>query len=376
MSNQFINGINIYQAFSYMLIAIVFSAVIAFPIINFLYRFRILRHLDVDSTAVIENRRLKIGTPIMGGLIFIIPVFLINAMLNFGPYTDVPLLIFVAAALLGGLDDILNIFGRARRIRPVGRILTLIRVHKSKLIRIKLILTLPLRVYARIVHIFESNPGKGLFAHEKLFVQLLLALLLGFWVYSAGVVAVPGFLWIPVLGGINLGILIIPFTVIALLGMTNAVNFADGLDGLSAGMLFFSFLGFFFVAMLEGNVEITLLIATVLGALLTYLYFNVSPARVQMGDIGSFSMGTLLTLVAFALDRPLLLPIIGFPFFIELLSTVVQSLFRRLFGRRLLLMAPLHHHLELLGWSEEKVVSRFWLFAIVCSLIGVWIYFL
>jgi phospho-N-acetylmuramoyl-pentapeptide-transferase len=95
-----------------------------------------------------------------------------------------------------------------------------------------------------------------------------------------------------------------------------------------------------------------------------------------MGDVGSFSMGALLTVVGFALGKPMLLPLLGLPFVIELLSTVVQSISRRLLGRRLLLMAPLHHHFELLGWSEEKVVMRFWLAAIVSTMVGIWLYFL
>src|SRR3990167_8332284 len=123
MVNYFLNGVNIFEAFSFMLIATVFSAIIAFPIINFLYRFKILRHFEVDSTAVIESRRAKIGTPIMGGLIFVLPILILNLAFNYTIFTNVPLLIFLCAATLGGLDDILNIYGHARRIRPLSRIL-------------------------------------------------------------------------------------------------------------------------------------------------------------------------------------------------------------------------------------------------------------
>jgi len=376
MVNYFLNGVNIFEAFSFMLIATVFSAIIAFPIINFLYRFKILRHFEVDSTAVIESRRAKIGTPIMGGLIFVLPILILNLAFNYTIFTNVPLLIFLCAATLGGLDDILNIYGHARRIRPLSRILKLIRVHRSVFIRFKLILTLPLRAYARMVHVFESNPGKGLFAHEKLLVQILLGFLLGYWVYESGVFAVPGLIWLPLFGDLDIGILIIPFAIIALIGMTNAVNFADGLDGLSAGMLFFVFIGFFFVAILDGNASITMLSASAMGSIITYLYFNVAPARVQMGDIGSFGMGALLTVIGFAIGKPILLPIIGFPFVVEILSTVAQSLYRRIFGKRLFKMAPLHHHFEMQGWSEEKVVMRFWLASIVFTVVGIWAYFL
>jgi phospho-N-acetylmuramoyl-pentapeptide-transferase len=129
------------------------------------------------------------------------------------------------------------------------------------------------------------------------------------------------------------------------------------------------------VCYIAGNIELTLLNATIIGALITYLYFNIAPARVQFGDTGSFSMGAMLTVVGFLSGKVFLLAIIGLPFLVELFSTIIQSLSRRLIGRRVFMMAPLHHHFEMLGWKEEKVVMRFWLFCMIATVIGVWLSF-
>ncbi|MFQ5492646.1 MAG: hypothetical protein ACE5DX_00600 [Candidatus Dojkabacteria bacterium] len=371
-----INGIDTFQVITYIIFSTLLTGVIAFPLIALLYKFDIVRHFDVDFSALIESRKEKAGTPIMGGLMIILPIAFMNLIANFDTFTDIPIVIFVLSALLGGIDDVLNIYGKARKLRPLSRVRKLIAVHKSQFMRFKLVLTYPWAFYSRLVHVFESHPGKGLFAHERLLVQTALGLLLGYWFFTSGVVLDPGFVWLPFIGGINISFLVIPFATFTLVAMTNAVNITDGMDGLSAGILLPAFGGFLVIATLEGNTSMALLTGTVIGSLVMYLYFNVAPARVQMGDVGAFALGSLLTTAAFALDKPILLLAFGLPFVIEIASVVIQSIYRRFFGRRFFRMAPLHHHFELLGWSEEKVVMRFWLFAIASMLLGVWIYFL
>jgi len=185
-----------------------------------------------------------------------------------------------------------------------------------------------------------------------------------------------GALHIPLFGTyINLGILIIPFAWISVLLMTNAVNLADGMDGLAASELLASFVGFLVVAIFKQDLRMVFLIATIIGSLISYLYFNAPPARFQMGDVGSLAMGTLLASTAFILREPLLLLIISLPFVITLLSAVVQGIGRRIFGKRIFAMAPIHYHFQIKnGWSEEKVVMRFALFSLICAIVGVWIY--
>lgn len=358
-----------------IILSTLLAFLIAFPIISFLYRYKIVRIVDVDFSILIESRKNKVGTPIMGGLIVIITVLIINLTLNFNAITATLLLIFIGLAIVGGADDILNLFGTKRRTRSIDRTIKLMRVHKSTVQKFKLFITLPWAFFNRVMSLFESNPGKGLFAHERLLLQFIASIGFTYWYFNSGVIEDPTFFSLPFIGGISIGILMVPFIIITFLGMINAVNFSDGLDGLSAGMLLNAFIGFLIIAFLEVNLPILLLCGTVVGALITYLYFNIPPARIQMGDIGTYSLGGLLAMIGIVLGEPLLIFIICFPFVVEVSSTVLQSSIRKLFGRRFLKMAPIHHHFEMLGWSEEKVVMRFWLFSSFCTLIGVWVYF-
>lgn len=361
-------------------LASVFSFLISFPIIKILYKFEITRRMTVDFTTLIEKRNLKIGVPIMGGLIFIVTILLFN--LFFNPYNDNPgllliLFIFSLSALLGGFDDVLNIYGRERaKPKSLTRVLTLIKVHKSTSQKIWMILTLPWSAYKAFFYILGSNPGKGIQAHEKILVQSVAGILLGVGLYGFASRAVPGLLWIPIANvGIDIGVLIIPFAWITVLLMSNAVNLADGMDALAANQLLMSFVGFLFIAVLKHDQKIVFLIASVIGSLMAYLYFNIPPARFQMGDVGSLAMGALLAGVAFILGEPLMLLIICFPFVMVLLSTIIQGLGRRILGRRIFAMAPIHYHFQIkYGWSEEKVVMRFTLLSMFCVVLGLLVY--
>ena len=371
--------------FNYSITVIVssmlFALAISFPVIELLYRLNITRRMNVDFTTIIEKRNLKVGVPIMGGLIVVITVVILNFLFN--PYrTDVflqiILYIFVLSALLGGFDDILNIYGNERgKMRTLSRIFKLIRVHKSLIKRVWLITTIPWNIYRRFFFMLGSNPGKGIQAHEKILVQSIAGISLGFGVYNflydkSGLINIPLFNY-----SIDIGVLIIPFALITVLLMTNAVNLADGMDSLASNELLFSFLAYFFIALYKQELYIIFLIATVIGAIIVYTYFNIPPARFQMGDVGSLSLGTLLASVAFALGEPLLLLVISFPFVLTLLSAVIQGIGRRILGRRIFRMAPIHYHFQMYyGWSEEKVVMRFTLLSMVCSLLGLWLFFM
>jgi phospho-N-acetylmuramoyl-pentapeptide-transferase len=366
--------------FTVIISAMLFSFAIAFPIISLLYKFRITRRLDYDFTTSIEKVNLKVGVPIMGGLIVILSVVILNLLFNpdrSNQGTLLLLFIFVISALLGGFDDILNIYGKERsKLRTFKRTLTLIKVHKSLKKRIWLTLTLPWEGYKRFFFMLGSNPGKGIQAYEKIIVQSIAGLSLGIGLYFFSSRSEPGLINIPFFAeSINIGIWLIPFAWIAVVLMTNAVNLADGMDGLAASQLIAAFGGFLIISLLKQDYRVSFLIATVIGSLISYLYFNVPPARFQMGDVGSLSLGALLASVAFVLDESLMLLIIGLPFALTLVSTVVQGLGRRLLGRRIFKMAPIHYHFQIKNeWSEEKVVMRFALFAFLMSITGVWIF--
>jgi len=369
--------IDLHTLITIILLSSAVAFLVAFPVIALLYKFNITRRMTVDFSTLIEKRNLKIGVPIMGGLIVVIAVSILNILLN--PNRGIYLVIglFLISAGLGGLDDILNIYGRNRpKPKSISLILKLIRVHKSKWKRFWLVVTFPWSAYKSFFYLLGSNPGKGIQAHEKILVQSIVGLALGFALYYFTPLTSPEILNIPFLTEhLNIGLLLIPFAWITTVLMTNAVNFADGMDGLAANQLLASFVGFLIIAIVKENNRSVILIATVVGSLLSYIYFNIAPARFQMGDVGALALGTLLASVAFLLNEPLMLLIISFPFVLSLSSTVIQGIGRRILGRRIFVMAPIHYHFQMkYGWSEEKVVMRFTLFAQICMLVGIWIF--
>lgn len=174
----------------------------------------------------------------------------------------------------------------------------------------------------------------------------------------------------PFVGSIELGWLIIPLFMLAVVSTSNAVNISDGLDGLAGGLLMISFGTFGVIAVMQGNIGIAGFCFTVVGALLSYLWFNIYPARFFMGDVGSFAYGTALGVVAMLTNTIFLLPIIGAIFVVEAGSSLVQLISKRFFGRKVFISAPIHHHLEAVGWPETKVTMRFWVIACVAAFLG------
>jgi phospho-N-acetylmuramoyl-pentapeptide-transferase len=155
----------------------------------------------------------------------------------------------------------------------------------------------------------------------------------------------------------------------------NAVNISDGLDGLAGGLAVIAFGSYGFIALMEGEGGVAAFCFTIVGALLSYTWFNVYPARFFMGDSGSFALGTALAVVAMLTDTVLLLPIIGFVFVVEAGSSLLQIASKRLRGgKKIFKIAPIHHHFEASGWPETKVTMRFWLVGIMCAIVGLIVY--
>jgi phospho-N-acetylmuramoyl-pentapeptide-transferase len=165
----------------------------------------------------------------------------------------------------------------------------------------------------------------------------------------------------------------IPIIIFTVILFANAVNISDGLDGLSGGVLISAFVGLAILSYFQGSLPFSILNATVIGSLIAYTYFNVKPARFQMGDAGSLSMGSLFAVMMIAQNRLLLIPFFGFIFLVEIFSVVIQTFWRYGLGRRFFKMAPLHHHLELKNWPEEKIVARFWIINIFMVILGLWL---
>ena len=351
-----------------------FVAFLWTPILTkILYKYNITRRSEYDATLAMGARKSKTGVPVMGGLLVIITVAIITMLFNWErKFTWVPIGVMLLSALLGAVDDILNIYGHTRRNRKIKQILKLIRVHADWKQRLWLIITFPWSVFKRASMWIGSHPGKGIHVHEKLLLQFIAGAITAWWIYFK-----LGEQWqqinIPFDGFIHIGWWIIPLIIFFVMFTANAVNVADGMDGLAGGSLMITFAVLTILSWIEGYTEIMILNATTVGALLTYTYFNIKPARFQMGDVGSLGLGALLAINAIAINKMILLPFLAFIFYAELISVVIQIFGRHILGRRIFKMAPIHHHFELRGWTEEKTVMRFWIVHAAVVLLGLWI---
>jgi phospho-N-acetylmuramoyl-pentapeptide-transferase len=360
-------------AISFGLISCITAFVLSPFLTKLLYKYNLTRRPEYDATLAMGSRKNKAGVPVMGGLLVIFTVALLTYLLNWDRrFTWVPIGVMILSALLGGIDDILNIYGHKRRTPKISHVLTLIKVHKHIAQRLWLFLTLPWTIFKRTSLWLGSHPGKGIQVHEKLLLQFIAGAITAWWIYFK-----LGEHWlevhVPFDGLVNIGWMIIPLIIFFVMFTANAVNVADGMDGLAGGALIATFLGLGILSWIEGYKEITLLNATTAGALITYTYFNIKPARFQMGDVGSLGLGSLIAINAIVINKMLLLPFLGFIFYIELISVIIQLFGRYFLGIRIFKMAPIHHHFELRGWSEEKTVMRFWIMHGAMVLLGVWI---
>ncbi len=359
------------EIFKFLLLSSLVSFIWSPILIKILYKFKITRRGEFDDSLKLKNRQSKIGVPVMGGLLIIITVAVLTFLFNWErKFTYVPIGVMLLSAFLGGLDDVLNIYGHKRRIRKIKHVWRLIKVHKDWKMRVWYALTFPWSIFKRLTLWIGSNPGKGIYVHEKLIFQFTAGLITAWWIYFK-----LGEHWreisIPFDGFINIGWLIIPLIIFFVMFTANAVNVADGMDGLAGGSLIITFSALMFLSWLNGYQEIALLNAVTIGSLFTYTYFNIKPARFQMGDVGSLGLGSLLAINTIVINKMLLLPFLAFIFYIELLSVILQIGSRYILGRRLFKMSPLHHHFEIKGWSEEKTVMRFWVIHAIMVCLGI-----
>jgi phospho-N-acetylmuramoyl-pentapeptide-transferase len=355
------------------LIACIISLVWAPALIRVLRAAGITRKKEGDATMAIESRAGKADTPIMGGLLVIVTVAVLTFAFDWDRrFTWVPVGVMVFSALLGALDDLLNVFGSERRQRSLAQTMTLICVHKNLVTRFWLVITLPWTWFKRATTIFGSKQRKGLLVHEKLLLQFAAGAVAAWWIYLK-----LGDAWqdiyIPFLGFGSIGIWIIPVIILVVMFTANAVNISDGMDGLAGGMLIPTFGALAFLSFIQGLEPLAILNSITAGSLVAYTFFNIKPARFQMGDVGSLGLGGLLAINALAVNGIILLPFIAFMFYAEALSVIVQAVSRHLFGRRVFRMAPLHHHLELRGWSEEKTIMRLWIVHLAAVVMGLWL---
>ena len=354
-------------------LAILVSLAITPIITKILYKLHIARRASDDPTLAMESRADKVNTPIMGGVIVVITIALLTFFFDWERrFTFVPIGVMLLGAFLGAIDDLLGVFAGKRRNRSFKQTITLAKVHQNKLMRIWIWATVPYAALRGFFNIFGSKPGKGVHAHEKLLLQLAAGTISAWWIYWK-----LGETWqdiyVPFHGFINSGFLIVPLIIGIVVFTANAVNITDGMDGLAGGMLIPTFGALSLLSWKSGMDELAILNAITAGALVTYTYFNVKPARFQMGDVGSLALGSLLAINTLAINAMAVLPLIAFTFYAEAFSVIVQVGGRVLLGKRIFRMAPIHHHFEMKGWSEEKTIMRFWLIHIAFVIAGIWV---
>ncbi len=302
------------------------------PLLRVLRYFKIGKVIRMDGP---NSHFTKMGTPTMGGVMVILPVAMLTILLNaatlvglnvLGRSVILPLAVLGGYALLGAIDDWEGIRGPRR--------------------------------------------GLGMRARTKFIIQVIFAISVA-WALKY-VLGVPELFWFAYPGIILLGNWYIPIAVIIIVGMSNAVNLTDGLDGLAGLITATAFAAYGGIALLQDQIFLARFCFTIVGALFGFLWFNVHPADLFMGDTGSLSLGATLGVVALMTGRWLLLPLIAIIPVSEALSVMLQvSYFKLTKGKRILKMAPLHHHFELLGWSETQVVQRFWLVGLLFAMLGI-----
>lgn len=299
---------------------------------------RILRHFKIGKQIRVEEpgkHFVKMGTPTMGGVMIIIPVAMVTILLNavalagmrlLGRSVLVPLVAMIAYAILGSIDDWEGIRGKRK--------------------------------------------GEGMRIRTKFAAQVLLAVGLAWvlkYMLEAPDIILPG---VPFT--LDLGFWYVPIAAFIIVSVSNAVNFTDGLDGLAGLISATAFAAYGGIALMQGQIFIARFCFTMIGALFGFLWFNVHPAELFMGDTGSLSLGATLAVVALMTGQWALLPLIAIIPVSEALSVVIQIAFFKLtHGRRFFKMAPVHLHFELLGWSETQIVQRFWLISLLGAMLGI-----
>ena len=316
---------------------------------HYFYKYKLWRKTSRNEVAPDENFRKingkeELSTPRTGGMIVwmsvIFTIFIliilsffidkeISDRLNFlsRSETILPFFALIFASMFGLLDDFIQIYG------------------------------------------FKNLTGDPIILrYIKIGTILLIAFIFAWWFYfKLGMTSV----YIPFTGPLFLGILFIPFFIMVMLAVFSS-SVIDGLDGLSGGVLASIFVAYTVIAFFNGQVDLAAFCAVVVSGILAFLWFNIPPARFYMGESGIIGLTVTISIIAFLTNTVLLLPVIAFPLFITSVSVIVQIISNKLLkGKKIFLVAPLHHHFEALGWPKYKVTMRYWIISIITSIIGV-----
>jgi phospho-N-acetylmuramoyl-pentapeptide-transferase len=417
------------EILGYSLFAFVVVLVLTPWFVDFLKKNKVGKQLRVetidgkDPAIFRQFHQAKFGTPTMGGILMwggIIVTVVFSRILSYAGVVEdsllqrgqvyLPLFALASLGLLGALDDYLNIISAddARLKKALPRIKWLIIVGGLALLAavgyivfttgnalsyigqltastgpvgtvaiagvgllIVLFLALGGNFGGAILRGMVGNQKKqkGLGFRQKIFTLLLLSLVAGLWFhFKLGYETIH----VPTIGDVFVGWWYVPIFMFIFIGTVNAVNFTDGLDGLAGGLLAIAFGSFAVIAYVAELYVLAGFCAVCVGAIAGFLWNNVPPAMFFMGDTGALALGGVLAVIAMMIEQPLILPLVGFIFVIEMLSVIIQLTSKRLRGgKKVFLSAPIHHHFEALGWGESKVTMRMWIVGGIMALLGV-----
>lgn len=335
------------KIFGFAILSLFITSILIIPFIDFLYKIKFLRrkqktlNLFNEPASTFDKLSMgKIGTPVGGGLLIIFVVTTLS-LWAFGLFRVevrlweifVLLFTFIGFGALGLYDDFKKMFN------PKGR----------------------------------KNIFFGLRFRIKFIIQCIIALITGFVIYQYGGY---DFLHVYGLGEIQLGYFYILFAAFVIVSFVNAFNITDGLDGLSSGVYLICLSAFLVISSALLDTFLAIYIAILMGSVVAFLYFNVFPARIWLGDVGSMSLGASLAVIGLLTGKPTALALIGGVFVLEVASSLIQILSRKFLGRKLLPIAPLHLYFLKKGWEEPKIVMRAWLLAFFFALIGLYLAFI
>lgn len=334
-----------------LILSLLINSIALVPFINLLYKLKLQRKRQKTKdafdkpTPIFDNfHKSKVGTPVGAGFLIVaitVILFLISFPIlfffwvpiksiyaNLGSEIKILLFTFISFALIGLYDDIKKIF------------------------------------------FGENDKFFGLRLRHKLILEIILSVLISFWLFSDLKISI---IHIPFWGVLDLKLFYIPFASFVIVAFANAYNITDGLDGLAAGVLLTALLAFWVLSNAILDTPLSIFIAIWLGGLIAFLYFNIYPARIFLGDVGALSFGATLAIIGLLLGKVFSLIVIGGIFVIEVISSLAQLVSKKYRGRKLFSVAPMHLWLQERGWHESTIVFRLWLISLVFAIFGLWL---
>lgn len=333
-----------------LILSFTITSVLLIPFINLLYRLRFLRRNQKTKDAFDKPTPIfdrlhshKAGTPVGGGFLVVVVVSLLFVLLFplikfLGVYIthvypiseelNIIFFTFISFALLGVYDDIMKFFG------------------------------------------FKRTGFFGLRMRHKFIIQWILAFIVAVLMFKNLSIDI---FYVPFVGVFKVGWAFVPLAAFVIVSFANAVNITDGLDGLASGLLMICLFAFWYLSASILDTPLSIFLALWLGSLIAFLYFNVFPARIMMGDVGALSFGATLAVVGLLLGKTMALLVIGGLFIVEVGSSLSQLLSKKFRHKKIFPVSPAHLWLQLRGWEEPKIVTRAWLAGIILALFGLWL---